>query len=266
MQDEEAPAKRRDPDHVEALARGLEVLGALADASHDDRRGRLTLTEVAAAVGLSRGTARRLLLTLRGRGFADTDGKRFWLTPKVLNFSNGYLERLGLGDASAALLRRLSEEMDETVSIGVLDGGDVVYVARVEVRRIYAERLAVGARLPAACSAVGRVLLARLSPDALDRWLDAHPPPAMTPRTLVDPAALRAELDRVRAEECALIDEEMQIGIRSCAVPILGRGGRVVAGLAASVSSARAEPGRLRDTLIPALRKISPELSASMDW
>lgn len=266
MQDDTAAPKPRDPDHVEALARGLEVLGALAAASHDDRCGRLTLTEVAAATGLSRGTARRLLLTLRSRRFVDSDGKLFWLAPKVLTFSNGYLERLGLGDDSAELLRRLAAELDETVSIGVLDGADVVYVARVEARRIYAERLAVGARLPAACSAVGRVLLARLDPAALSRWLAAHPLPAMTPRTLTDPAALIAELARVRAEECALIDEEMQLGIRSCAVPLAGRGGRVVAGLAASVSAGRVEVARLRETTVPALRKAAPALSANMDW
>lgn len=260
------PAPRRDPDHVEALARGLEVLGALSGAAHAETRGRLTLSEVAAATGLSRGTARRLLLTLKGRRFVDSDGKRFWLSPKVLNFSNGYLDRLGLGDASAALLRGVSAALDESVSIGVLDGADIVYVARVEVRRIYATRLEVGARLPASCSALGRVLLAGLAPEALDQWLDRHPLPAMTPRTVADPAALRAELDRVRAEGCAVIDEEVQVGIRSCAVPILGRGGRVLAALAVSVSSGRAGPDRLRAHHVPLLRKTAPALAAGMDW
>lgn len=262
----EAPARRREPEFVESLSRGLSVLSVLADQAQGPRRGRLTLTEVAQAAGLTRGTARRLLLTLRALHYVDSDGKSFWLTPKVLNFSSGYLTPLGLGDAAAAVLRELTERLGESASVAVLDEGDVVFVARIEVRRLYSSRIEVGSRLPANCSALGRVLLAGLEPAALDAWLARWPLAAPTRNATADPAALRRELKAVRAQGHALVDEEIELGIRSVAVPIIGRSGRVLAALNASVSTARVSVEALRDDFRPQLDAAARRLAATMDW
>lgn len=257
---------RRDPDFVEALSRGLAVLACFAERAGGPGRGRLTLTEVAQATGLTRGTARRLLLTLKALHYVESDGKSFWLTPKVLNFASGYLAPLGLGDAADAVLRELTETLGESASVGVLDEGDVVYVARVEVRRLYSSRLAVGSRLPANCSALGRVLLAGLGPAAREAWLARHPLAAPTARTIAEPEAMRAELEAIRAQGYAVVDEEIELGIRSIAVPIIGRSGRVLAALNASSSTARVSVETLRESFRPRLEAAARRLAATMDW
>jgi IclR family pca regulon transcriptional regulator len=226
----------------------------------------MTLTEVAARTGLSRGTARRLLLTLRALSYIDTDGRLFWLTPKVLNFSNAYLMPLGLGDAAKAVIKGLTERLNESSSIGVLDGPDVVYVARIEVRRLYSSGIDVGTRLPAHCSSLGRMLLASLPDERLAQWLAQHPLQARTPKTITDPDRFREELAKVRRQRFALIDEELEVGIRSVAVPIVGQSGRTFAALNASASTARVGLDTLADAFVPRMHDAARALSAIMNW
>ncbi|TDR90379.1 IclR family transcriptional regulator domain-containing protein [Enterovirga rhinocerotis] len=250
----------RDPEFVEALARGLNVIGAF----NRDRR-RMTLSEVAKHTDLSRGTARRLLHTLRALNFVDTDGRLFWLTPKVLNFGDAYTATLGLGDPARTALQEVTETLGESSSIAVLEGGEVVYVARVEVRRLYSSGIHVGTRLPAHCSSLGRVLLASLEDREIADWLDRHPLTKRTPRTVTDPALLIEKLQEVRQQEFAMIDGELEVGIRSMAVPVLGRTGRIVAALNASTSTARGSLDVMRKKFLPVLRAASRKISQSLE-
>lgn len=261
-----AAAPSRDTDFVEALARGLNVLGVFSDAAREGAHARLTLTDVAKRTDLSRGTARRLLLTLRALQYLESDGKYFWPTPKVLSFADGFLAPLGLGDGANAVIKALTEEVNESSSVAVLDGEDVVYVARVEVRRIYSSRIVIGSRIPAHCSALGRALLAQMEPSALDLWLRRHPLSAMTPCTITCPEAFRAELLKIRADGYAIIDEELELGIRSAAVPILGRGGRAHGAINIGSSTARSTRADLEERFVPSLTRSAARLAQFMDW
>ena len=248
----------RDPEFVAALARGLDVLGAF-------KRGhaRMTLTQVAERTALSRGTARRFLLTLVALGFVATDGKLFWLTPKVLDLGGAYLSASDLVEAAKPALRDCSEALDECCSMAVLDGGDALYVARVEARRIFSSRIEIGTRLPAHCTSLGRVLLAGLGDAELDRWLARHPPVRWNPNTVADPAALRARIVEARRQRHAIVNGELEVGIRSVAVPVLDAAGRTVAAVNVGTSPSRASMERVRRVILPALRDAAERIRAA---
>ncbi len=261
-----AASTERTTDFVEALARGVRVLESFTLGQADNQRGRMTLTEVGKLTNLTRGTARRLLLTLKEMHYVDSDGKFFWLTPRVLRLAEGFRMPIGLGDRTLVLLQALTRTINESASIAILEGDSVVYIERVEVRRIYSSRIVNGTRLPAACSSIGRVLLASLPPEQLDNWLENYPLERMTPKTIVDPAQFREEMVRIRAQGYAIIDEELELGIRSIAVPIGTSFGRVVAAMNASTSIARHSVEDLQKVFLPELLKTAEELSRSMDW
>lgn len=256
----------RSTDFVEALARGLRVLESFTLPGNDIQRGRMTLTEVAKLTNLTRGTARRLLLTLKDMNYVDSDGKQFWLTPRLLRLSQGFQTPIGLGDQAAALLHGLTQVIDESASVAILDLESIVYVCRVEVRRIYSSRIVNGTRLPAAATSVGRVLLASLSDEQLGIWLDRFPLQKLTPHTIVDRAAFLDEIARIRAQGHAILDQELEVGIRSVAVPIVNDLGRTMAALNASTSTARHSTAELREVFLPELLKTSAELSKVMNW
>lgn len=263
---ERTESKTRDPDFVEALARGLNVLACFGEARSDERQRRLTLTEVAELTGLSRGTARRLLLTLRALGYVASDGKLFWMTPKVLAFAGSYLTQLGLRDAARPIIKSVTDKLHESSSICVLDGADVIYVARVEVRRLYSSGIEIGTRLPAHCSSLGRVLLAGLDDEALDDWLAQHDLTSFTSKTVTDPTKWRRAIRAVRRQGYAIIDGELEIGIRSLAVPIAGADGRTLGALNVSTSTARVSQEKLLGTFLPELRAAADKLAPLMDW
>jgi len=256
----------RSSDYVEALARGLGILECFTSAAAQRRQGRLTLTDAAKLTDLSRGTARRLLLTLKTLHYVDSDGKFFWLTPKLINVARGFLMPLGLGEESNAILHSLTQKLDESASVGILNGSEIVYVDRVEVRRIYSSRIVSGTRLPASCTSIGRVLLGSLSDAELSNWLDAYPLQKLTDKTLVDRREFIAEIARVRAQGYAIIDEEMEIGIRSIGVPIVSPGGRISAALNSSTMSARRSVQELKQDFLPELLASSARLSQTMGW
>ncbi|WP_432482102.1 IclR family transcriptional regulator domain-containing protein [Kineococcus esterisolvens] len=235
-------------ERVQAFARGLAVIRCF-DAEHPE----LGLADVARRTGMARAAARRFLLTLLDLGYVSTDGHTFRLTPRVLDLGYSYLSSLSLPELAQPHLERLSAQVRESCSVSVLDGGDIVYVARVATRRIMAATITVGTRFPAHATSMGRVLLAALEPaEAAARLRDARPR-ALTQRTLHEPEALLAELVRVRDQGFALVDRELEDGVRSLAVP-LHRRGAVVAAVNVSVPASRFSTAQMRRDLLPRLR------------
>ena len=198
------------PDFVAALARGLAVIEAF-----DGEHRRLSLTQVAARTELSRGTARRFLLTLVTLGYAATDGKAFWLMPRVLRLGYAYLSALDIGEIAQPVVQALSQRLNELCSVAVLDGQDITFVARAEAKRNYRMALTIGGRLPAHASSIGRVLLSGLPDADLDTFLDRVELRAFTPKTTMDKQALRSAILKARKDGYATVDDELQIGIRS---------------------------------------------------
>ncbi len=248
----------RTPEFVSALDRGLTVLTCFGTG-----RRSMTLSQVATAAGLSRGTARRFLLTLQALGYVDGDGKWFCLTAKVLQLATAYLSSNGLAELARPVIRRVTEQVGESSSLAVLDGADIVYIARVETRRIFSSGLDPGARLPAHCTSLGRVLLAALEPGQLEEWLRERSLTALTPRTVTDPVRLRAKLNEVRQQGYALIDGEIEIGIRSIAVPVIDGRGRTVAALNVGTLAARVSLEHMRREFLPVLRVAAREIGAA---
>lgn len=213
-------------DIMGGLAKGLAVIETFsADCP------RQSISEVAAASGLDRATARRCLLTLAHHGYADYDGKFFTLTPRVLRLGTACLATMPLPQIVQPFLDDLSERVGQSSSVSILDGGEIVYVARAAQRRVMSIALMPGSRLPAYCTSMGRVLLAALPEGEAARILGPGPLPRRTARSLTDPRAVIAELARVRAQGHALIDQEVEEGLCSVAIPILNARGRVVAAL-----------------------------------
>ncbi|WP_448808106.1 IclR family transcriptional regulator domain-containing protein [Agromyces bauzanensis] len=246
-------------EFVQSLARGLAVIRAFDAGSPE-----LTLSDVARRTGLTRAAARRFLLTLETLGYVRSDDRTFALTPRVLELGFSYLSALSLPEIAQPHLERLSREVDESVSAAVLDGAEIVYVARVPTRRIMSVRITIGTRFAAAATSMGRVLLAGLPEPELDRVLDAIPLEAYTDRTVVDPAALRGELEVVRRQGWALVDGELEPGLRSVAAPLHARDGRVVAAINVSTSATRDTVEQVRDVHLPALLRTAAAIDAEL--
>jgi IclR family pca regulon transcriptional regulator len=251
------------PDFVEALARGLDVL-----ACFDDRRPRMSLTEIAEATGLARPTARRLLLTLAELGFVRLEEGAFTLTPKVLRLGMAYVGSLGLWDVARPHLEDLVGQTGESSSMAQLDGSDIVYVARVSVPKIITLRVVIGTRFPALQTSQGKVLLAALDSEALTATL-AEPsrsglPPAPPRAVPLNRARIDDELRTVRARGWALADEELAPGIRSVAVPVRDGDGEVRAAMNVTVHAAETSVATLVNDHLPRLMRAAGEVSA--DW
>ena len=237
------------PDYVQSLARGLQVLRAF-----DQSLPQASLSEIAERTGLARAVVRRNLLTLQHLGYVATRGRQFALTPRVLELGYSYLSSLGLGSLAQQPMQLLADQVGESCSLSLLDGGDIVYVQRIPVRKVMSIALGIGARLPAFAASMGRVMLADLSPAALAAWLREHKLRAFTPATLHTTTALKAELDRVRVQGYALVAQELEPGLCSIAVPIRGGDGRVVAGLNVSMQYSEGVRERATQRVLPALR------------
>jgi IclR family transcriptional regulator, pca regulon regulatory protein len=233
---------------VQSLERGLSVIRAFGE-----DRPELTLSEVAAETDLTRAAARRFLLTLCDLGYVRADGRRFALTPRVLELGYAYLSSLSLPEIAEPHLERLAAEVRESSSVSVLDGDDIVYVARVPTSRIMRVAINVGTRFPAYATSMGRVQLAALPEAELDAYLDRVELRPLTANTLTDPAKVRAELDRIRGQGWALVDQELEEGLRSIAAPIRDRTGRVVAAVNVSAHASRASKDAVRRVLLPPL-------------
>lgn len=252
-----APGPGTDPDFMESLARGLSVIRAFGGG-----RGRLTCAEAAAITGLSRAAARRCLHTLTVLGYARSRDGSYELTPAVLRLGQSCLGPATLASVAQPVLERLSEEIREATGVAVLDGDDIVFLARASARRILSVAVSIGSRLPAACTASGRVLLAHAEPAVLARFLSRAKLPRQTARTITDRRELRAEIERVRVQGYALVDQELELGLRSLAVPILRPGGTVAA-LNVGVQAGRVDVRALRE-LVPVLSAAAQEIGTSL--
>ena len=243
-------------DTMGGLAKGLAVIETFtAD------RPRQTIAEVAAASGLDRATARRCLLTLAQLGYADYDGKFFTLTPRVLRLGTACLAAMPLPQVVQPWLDQLSDELGESTSVSIIDGGDIVYVARAARKKVMSISLMPGSRLPAYCTSMGRVLLSALPEADARAILTRAPLLARTPRTVTDPEALMSELARVRAEGFAMIDQEVELGLRSIAVPLRNVHGRTVAALNLGLPAMGDDCESLAPRYLPALRRIQSEVA-----
>jgi IclR family pca regulon transcriptional regulator len=240
------PASRASrSDFVQSLERGLSVIRAF-DAEHRDLR----LSEVAASTGLTRAAARRFLLTLVDLGYVRLEGGRFSLRPRVLDLGYAYLSSLSFAEIARPHMEALVHELNESSSVSVLDDTDIVYVVRVPTRRIMTITLAVGTRLPAFVTSMGRVLLAALPPEQLEERLAAIELHKYTHHTITSKQALREELQKVARDGYAMVDQELEEGLRSIAVPLRDAAGSVAA-LNVSVHASRTDVRTLRKRFVP---------------
>lgn len=241
------------------FAKGLAVIEAF-DGAHP----RLTIAEAARLTGLERAVARRCLLTLAHLGYARHDGRHFELTPRILRLGNAFLAATPLPRVLQPALDRLAAETDESCSAAVLDGTEIVYIARAARRRVMSVGLDVGSRLPATCSSMGRVLLAALPEEEATRLVARSDREKLTPNTLTDVAELAAEIDRVRASGFSLVDEELELGLRALAVPVRDARGRVVAAINVGAQAGRMPADRLVADVLPRLRAAADGLSREL--
>ncbi|MFF8898879.1 IclR family transcriptional regulator C-terminal domain-containing protein [Streptomyces lydicus] len=247
------------PEFVESLARGLLTLTAFGTG-----RAELPLTAVAEATGLARATARRALITLAHLGYLTTDGKLFRLTPKVLELGFAHLSGLTLPAIAQPHLAALVERVHDSASMAVLSGDEIQYVARVPTVRIMSVNITLGTRFPAYPTSMGRVLLAGLPPSERSGRLARTPLTRLTRHTVTDPERLGAILEQVRADGYALVDEELEEGLRSLAVPVHDRTGRVVSAVNVSTHAGRCTPEEARATILPALRDAATAIEADL--
>ncbi|QFR01410.1 helix-turn-helix domain-containing protein [Streptomyces phaeolivaceus] len=249
----------RAPHFVRSFERGLAVVRAF-DAEHPA----LTLSEVARTCELTRAAARRFLLTLVDLGYVHTDGRLFRPTPRVLELGYAYLSSFTLPDLALPHLERLVAQVGESSSLCVLDGDDIVYVARVPTSRIMTATITVGTRFPAQVTSVGRVILAQLPDEEIDARLARADPEPFTRHTLTSADRLRAELRRVRRQGYAVVDQELEEGLRSVAAPVRDRGGEVVAAVNIPVHAGRTSVESVRRDLLPHLLATVARIEADL--
>jgi IclR family pca regulon transcriptional regulator len=249
-----------DRTFVQSVERALLVIRAF-----DEDHQQLTLSDVSRRTGLNRAAARRFLHTLEVLGYVRSTERLFSLTPKVLQLGFAYLSSMRLPQLAEPHLRELSRQVGESTSVAVLDGADIVYVARAATsHRIMSARIAVGTRFPAYATSMGRVLLAFLPEADLTGYLERTDLRALTPQAITDPAELRDELDRIRTEGHAIVDQELELGLRSVAAPIRDRTTTVVA--AVNISTAAMQPGGEDPIppILPQLKDCAARISADL--
>jgi IclR family pca regulon transcriptional regulator len=248
-------ADRRDL--VGSLEKGLDVLAILA--AHP---AGLTLTEMAAEAGLTRAGARRLLLTLVAAGYTAQDGRLFRLTPRLLALARQWLDGSSLWSFAEPHMRKVATALGESCSAAVLSDADVVYVARVPGERIMRVAINVGTRLPAWCTSMGRVLLSGLGDEELRHFLDRAELRPLTEKTVTDRRQLLEIIRDAARDGFALVDEELEIGLRSIAAPIRDRAGNIVAAVNVSTQSARFSPAAMRREILPHLRAAATDIGS----
>jgi IclR family transcriptional regulator, pca regulon regulatory protein len=257
--DEGDGAAGEDRDFVQSLERGLAVIRAFSG-----EHPRMTLSDAARQADLTRATARRVLHTLRVLGYVTSDGRTFELTPKVLDLGYAYLSSFQVGEIAQQAMEQLSAAVHESVSAAVLDGTEIVYVARVPTARIMRIGLSIGSRLPAYATSMGRVLLASLPEDVARAVLDRSALEPLTSNTVTDPDELLRVIAQVRSQGYCIVDEELEDGVRSIAAPLCDRRGRVVAALNVGTQVGRVTKQQLVKELLPQLLSTAQAISGQL--
>lgn len=251
----EAPG---DPEFMTSLARGLAVMRCFAEQERP-----MTIAQASRLTGLSRPAVRRCLLTLAKLGYVTQDGSNYALQPKVMSLGYAYLSSTPLALRAQPLLDRLRDELGESCSLGIIDNDEVCYIARAEVSRIMSIALRVGSRLPLYCTSMGRVLLAGMSREERGAYFRRADLVARTEHTESVVARLQVICDKVADEGCAIIDQELETGLRSVAVPVVGMTGRVIAAVNVGTQVSRNSLAELRTRHLPSLRRCARELTAT---
>ena len=249
----------RNSDFVQSLDRGLAVIRAFGP-----DRERLSLSEVARATGLTRAAARRFLLTLVKLGYVRNDGREFSLRPRVLELGYAYLSGLALPEVAAPHLEELVATLHESSSISVLDGHQIVYVVRVPTKRIMTVAISVGTRFPAYATSMGRVLLAEMGDEELDRYLNEATFDRLTARTVTSPDRLRAIVGEVGRQGYAIVDQELEEGLRAIAAPIRGAADVGTAAINVSAHASRISMTAMRGQILPALLETARQIEADL--
>jgi len=239
-----------NPDFVLSLARGLRVIE-----SFEGRLDGLSIVEISDLAGLSRAAIRRILLTLELLGYVERSRQVYRLKTQVLRLGFSYLSSSSIVEAARPVLERISEKLRESSSMSMLDGAEIVYVARSAATRVLAAGLSVGSRLPAYCTSMGRVLLAALPDEEVATYLSSLKPVAFTPNTIVKLPQLRKAILEVRKDGYAIVDQELEAGLRSIAVPVSNRAGRVVAAINVGTHVSRVDYPTLLKKCLPALQE-----------
>src|SRR3982751_6568813 len=260
-----SPAKRiqaltGDPDFMTSLARGLAVIQAF-----QERKRHLTIAQISHRTEIPRAAVRRCLHTLIKLGYATTDGRTYSLLPKVLTLGHAYLSSTPLAVSSQPYLDRMSDQLHEACNMATLEGDDILYIARsATTQRLISVDLSVGGPLPAYCTSMGRILLAALDDASLREYLDHAELVAKTSRTIHTPEALLECLQEVRQQGWCIVDQHLEQGLRSIAVPVYDASGRVVAALNVSTHAGRVSRTELEQRFLPGLLSASRDLSAQL--
>lgn len=241
------------------LAKGLDVIRTFTSDS-----ALLTLSEVAERTGLPAATARRCLLTLADLGYVMQSGRNFLLRPKVLELGAAYLESMNIEMLTKTYLEDLASRTGDSAALSVLDGTHIVYVARASVRTLMRLEAHVGSRIAAYPTSMGRVLLAGLSPERLQKYFDEAAFVPLTDRTVTDPAKLMKLIEECRRAGYAAVEDELAYGVVACAVPVLDPSGRVVAALNSSSHSKKITKARLVRERLSMLRAMSAQISREL--
>jgi IclR family pca regulon transcriptional regulator len=245
-----------DTDFMTSLARGLAVIRAFSD-----QRRSLTIAQISHKTGIPRAAVRRCLHTLKQLGYADADANNFSLKPKVLTLGYSYLSSTPLTVSALPFLNQISRTLNESCSLAVLDERQVLYVARSATSRIMSVALNTGSRLPAYCTSLGRAILAHLPQEVLDDYFSKVELKAYTDRTVVSERRLREILEAVRQDGYALVEEELEVGLRSIAVPVRGASGEVVAALNVGAQATRVSSRQMKTEFLPVLLRGSQEMA-----
>ncbi len=245
-----------DPSFMTSLARGLAVIRAFAD-----QRRSLTIAQISHRTGIPRAAVRRCLYTLKQLGYVDSESNNFTLKPKILTLGYSYLSSTPLTISAQPCLNGISRTLNESCSLAVLDDNEVLYVSRSATSRIMSVALNTGSRLPAYCTSLGRVMLAHMSDEALNAYLGRVKLKAFTPRTVVSVKRLKEILAEVRRNGYVIVEEELEVGLRSIAVPVRGASGNVLAALNIGAQATRVTKKQMEEEFLPVLLRGAQELS-----
>lgn len=246
-------------DLIDGLRKGLEVINAF-----DDTAPRLTQSELAQRVELSRAAARRYLLTLASLGYVASDGKQFWLTPKVMQLGRSYAHSARLPRTVLPVLQQLTDTCGESTNFATLEGDEAVYVCCANANRMLSTTIEPGTRLPAYTSTAGRLLLAQMADSSLDAWLARTELKAHTNFTLTDKAQLRREIVRMRKDGYGVTESQFEMGLRGVSVPLHDSTGRIVGALSVSMAVSALPASAAVRTMVPLLQAAAQQLAVQL--